>query len=47
MQAANSRLWRGGDAGNGTAGLQQAGEGIPGLQEGRQLLAGATEEFEV
>lgn len=47
MQAANSRLWKGGDRVNGTAGLQQLAEGSSGSQEGRQLLASAAEEFEV
>ncbi|CAL5227669.1 g10676 [Coccomyxa viridis] len=46
-QAANSRLWKGGDRVNGTAGLQQLAEGSSGSQEGRQLLASAAEEFEV
>ena len=47
MQAANSKLWRGRDLVNGTAGLQPQAEASSATQQGRQLMAGAAEDFEV
>ena len=47
MQAANSKLWRGRDTAISTSGLQQLAEGSSASQQGRQLMAGTAEEFEV